>query len=95
VQPSSEEIAHLEHLCAELNRRGFDAHLVSKGSRLYLKVANLNMPEINGSVFCRPAEDDSGCFWWWPWQRPIGSVDDLDAVMGKIAVVQWSVEGQM
>jgi hypothetical protein len=43
-------------------------------------------------VLCRPAEDGSWCFWW-PWQQPIGSVDDIEAVSSKIIGVLRSVEG--
>ncbi len=41
---------------------------------------------------CRPAEDGSWCFWW-PWQQPIGSTDDLAVVASKIMTVLRSVEG--
>lgn len=93
MQPCSEEVEHLERLRAELKRRGLGAQLVTKGKEPYLKVANSDTPELNERVFCRPAEDHSVCFWW-PWRQPIGSVDDLDVVVGKIAAVLRSVQGQ-
>ena len=93
MQPCSEEVGHLERLRAELNRHGLGAELVTKGKRSYIKVANVDTPELNERVFCRPAEDHGVCFWW-PWRQPIGSVDDLDAVVGKIAAVLRSVQGQ-
>lgn len=93
MQHCSEEIAHLERLRAELNRHGLDAQLVTKGKRACLMVANADIPEINERVLCQSAEDHAACFWW-PWQQPIGSVDDLDAVAGKIAVVLRTVQGQ-
>ena len=93
MQPVSEEVEYLGRLRAELNRHGLAAELVTKGKRSYLKVANMDTPKLNERVFCRPAEDHRVCFWW-PWRQPIGSVDDLDAVVGKIAAVLRSVEGQ-
>jgi len=93
MQPRSEEVEHLERLRAELNRHGLDAQLVTKGKRSHLKVANADTPEINERVFCQLAEDHTACFWW-PWRQPIGAVDDLDAVVGKIAAVLRSVQGQ-
>lgn len=88
-----EEVIHLERLQAELSKHDLDAKLITKGSRSYLKIANQVTPELNERVLCWPADDQSLCFWW-PWGQPIGSVDDLDTVIGKIAAVLRSVEGQ-
>lgn len=93
MQPCIDEAEHLERLRAELIRHGLGAELFTKGKRCYLKVANVDTPELNEKVFCRPAEDHSVCFWW-PWRQPIGPADDLDAVVGKIAAVLRSVQGQ-
>lgn len=93
MQPRSQEVTQLERLCDELNRFGLHAQLVAKRGRSYLKVANQVTPELNERVFCRAAEDQALCFWW-PWGQPIGSVDDMEAVIGKIAAVLRSVEGQ-
>jgi hypothetical protein len=92
VQRSSEEITHLVRLAAELTRLGLDAQAVTRGIRPHVKAANPDTPELNERVFCRPAEDHSLCFWW-PWQQPIGPVDDLHTVASKIAAVLRSVEG--
>jgi hypothetical protein len=46
---------------------------------------------LNERIHCQQAADDSWCFWW-PWRQPIGSVDDLDSVAGKITAVLRTVE---
>lgn len=94
MQSRSEEVAQLECLRDELNRHGLNARLVTRRNRPHLKVANQAMPELNERVLCRPGEDHGLCFWW-PWGQPIGPVDDLDAVVGKIAAVLRPVEGQL
>jgi len=93
VQQSSEEVAHLQRLAAELIGRGLDAQVVTRGARPCLNVANPDAPDLNERVLCHPAEDQSPCFWW-PWQQPIGSVDDLETVAGKAAAVLRSVEAE-
>lgn len=93
MQQCSEEVTHLERLRAELTRHGLHAQLVTRSSGPCLMVANPDTPELNERVFCRPAQDHGLCFWW-PWQQPIGSIDDLETVAGKIAAVLRSVEGQ-
>jgi excisionase family DNA binding protein len=45
----------------------------------------------NERVLCHPADDGRWCFWW-PWRQPVGSVDDLDAVIRKIVTVLRTVE---
>lgn len=93
MQSDTEQVTHLERLRAELNQHGLDAQLVIKGARSYLQVANGDTPALSERVFCRAAEGHSLCFWW-SWQQPIGSVDDLEAVVSKIVTVLRSVEGQ-
>ncbi len=81
---------HLRRLAQALTARDFPAELVS--DRPYLEVVNPDTPQLHERVFCRQAADGSWCYWW-PWRQPIGSVDDLDAVAGKITAVLRSVEG--
>jgi hypothetical protein len=91
-QQPDEEVTHLERLAAELARHGLDAQVITENRQPLLKVANPDTPELNERVLCRRAEDQSPCFWW-PWQQPIGSADDLETVAGKITAVLRSVEG--
>lgn len=94
MQSSSEALTHLERLQVELTRHGLNARLITRRNRSYLKVANQAVtPELNERVFCWSADNQTLCFWW-PWRQPIGSVDDLDAVVGKIAAVLRTVEEQ-
>lgn len=93
MQEPNEEVTHLESLAAELNRRGLNARVVARGARPYVMAANPDTPELNERVQCRRADDESLCFWW-PWRQPIGSVDDLETVAGKITAVLRSVESQ-
>jgi hypothetical protein len=92
VQEPNEIITHLESLATALTQRGLDARVV-RGARPYVKAANPDTPELNERVLCRPADDQSLCFWW-PWRQPIGSVDDLETVADKITAVLRSVESQ-
>jgi hypothetical protein len=92
VEHDSDPVIHLRRLAAELARQGLGVQVVTKGGRPYLRAANPETPELNERVLCRAAEDHSLCFWW-PWQQPIGSADDLETVVGKIAAVLRSVEG--
>ncbi len=89
----SEEVAHLEHLAGELNRRGLSAEVITSGRRPCVKVANPDTPQLNERVFCDRGNDEAWAYWW-PWRQPIGSVDDLETVIGRIAVVLRSVEGR-
>lgn len=82
---------YLRRLAAELTKREFTAELVGS-KRIHLKVANPDTPQLNERVLCDQAGDGSWCYWW-PWRQPIGSVDDLEAVVGKITAVLRSVEG--
>jgi len=88
----SQQLAHLRRLSDELSSRDFASSLVGTARQPCIKVANPATPELNERVLCRPAEDGSWCFWW-PWQQPIGSVDDIEAVSSKIIGVLRSVEG--
>jgi hypothetical protein len=92
VEICTEKLTYLERLADELARREFTAEVVIKGTKSYLKVANASTPKLKGQVLCQQGEDGSWAFWW-PWQQPIGPVDDLDAVVAKIASVLRSVEG--
>ena len=89
---TDEQDEHLERLADELGKRQFSARLVSRRSAHYLVVANPDYPDLNERIQCQQAADDSWCFWW-PWRQPIGSVDDLDSVAGKITAVLRTVEG--
>ncbi len=93
METRAEKLAHLERLADELARGEFTAHVVIKGIKSYLKVANASVPKLNSQVLCLRAEDGSWAFWW-PWQQPIGAVDDLETVVGKITAVLRSVEEQ-
>jgi hypothetical protein len=46
---------------------------------------------LNERVLCEQAPNDSWAFWW-PWKQPIGSVDELNTVMDKLAAVLKSVD---
>lgn len=88
-----EELTHLKRLGEALISQGFTAQLAgSNTTRPYLKVANGETPRLNGCVQAAQAADGSWCYWW-PWRQPIGAVDDLETVIGKIASVLRSVEG--
>jgi hypothetical protein len=87
-----EALAHLERLAEALSTAGqFTAELV-KAAKPYLEVANATTPRLNERVRCGPAGDGSWVFWW-PWHQPIGPVDDLPAVTGKITAVLRAAGG--
>ena len=88
----TEQLAHLERLADDLKHHGFKAELASKVRTPFLRVANAETSTLNERVLCHQAGDDSWVFWW-PWRQPIGSVDDLEMVVGKIAAVLRSVGG--
>lgn len=94
MEPENQEQgrAYLERLAGELSRREFTAELVTRKSPPHLMVANRDNPGLSERVLCYSAEDGSWQFWW-PWRQPIGSVDDLETVTGKITVVLRSVKG--
>lgn len=83
---------HLERLAAELTKREFVVQLLVQKGQSRLKVANAEHEALNEQVLCYPADDDNWCFWW-PWQQPIGSVEELAAVVSKIMTVLRPVEG--
>jgi len=92
VEQQSAELAHLEALAAALVRVGLDAQVISERGRPYVMAASPGTGELRERVLCRAAADSSLCFWW-PWQQPIGSVDDLQAAAVKIMTVLRPVEG--
>lgn len=92
MEVREQQLVHLERLAGELQSHGFAVEPAVKVSKPYLKVANASTPQLNERVQCERSEDGSWSFWW-PWQQPIGSVDDLDTVIGKIAAVLRSVAG--
>jgi hypothetical protein len=91
VTTTDEQHEHLKRLADELSKRQFTARLVSRGNSQYLVVANPDYLDLNERIQCQQAADESWCFWW-PWRQPIGSVDDLDSVAGKITAVLRTVE---
>lgn len=91
MEERKQRLAHLERLAEVLTDRGFLTELAGKISKPYLTVANADTPSLNERVQCQPADDGSWSYWW-PWKQPIGTVDDLDAVVEKIAAVLRSVE---
>jgi hypothetical protein len=88
-----EQLAHLERLAGELSKRGLTAELGGGIRHPSLRAANPDIPRLSERVLCDRAEDGSWCYWW-PWRQPIGSVDDLELAVTKIAAVLRSVEGQ-
>ena len=83
---------YLERLADELTKREFVVQLHVQKGQSRLKVANPENEALNEQVLCYPAEDASWCFWW-PWQQPIGCVDELATVVSKIMTVLRPVEG--
>jgi hypothetical protein len=92
VAHREKQVTHLERLAEQLNGQGFTAELVGTVSKPYLRIANADTPTLNERVLCYQMDDESWVFWW-PWKQPIGLVDDLELVVGKIAAVLRSVEG--
>ena len=82
----------LSRLADELRRWQYNARFGGSGSGQYLLVKNPHHRDLNERVHCRTAADGTWCFWW-PWRQPIGSVDDLETVAGKIMAVLRTVEG--
>jgi hypothetical protein len=85
-------ITCLERLASELTKRGFSANVTVTGNRPHLQVINPDSPTLSERVYCQTAADDSWCLWW-PWRQPIGCIDDLELVAGKIMTVLRSVQG--
>jgi hypothetical protein len=92
VTATNEQREHLGRLAGELSKWQFTARLEGRGSDQYLIVENPDHRDLNERVHCYPAEDRTWCFWW-PWRQPIGSVDDVETVVGKIMAVLRTVEG--
>jgi hypothetical protein len=92
VTAADEQHEHLDRLADELRKRQFIARIEDQRSGPYLVVENADHRELNERILCQPAEDGAWCFWW-PWRQPIGSVDDLESVVGKITAVLRTVEG--
>jgi hypothetical protein len=86
-------LTHLEQLAAKLTVNGLSAELVGKISKPYLNVALADAPNQTERVLCQQ-DDDGSWSYWWPWEQSIGSVDDLDLVMSRIALVLRSVEAE-
>lgn len=93
MKTNPEKLAHLERLRDVLAGQGFVVEVVSFNTKPYLTVANAQTPQLNERVLCEQDADGSWCYWW-PWRRPIGSVDELETVTGKIASVLRPVEGE-
>jgi hypothetical protein len=92
VTAPTEQHEYLSRLVGELRRWQFTARFEGSGSDQYLLVENTDHRDLNERILCYPAADGAWCFWW-PWYQPIGSVDDLEAVVGKIMAVLRTVEG--
>ncbi len=90
MQQTTDELRHLESLAAALTRSGLTAQLVTSGRRPHVQAANPGTPQLTERVLCRQASDGRWRYWW-PWRQPIGPVEDLDTVVGKITAVLRSV----
>ncbi len=93
MEAREEQLAHLERLAQALDPGMFTADVVGVISRPHLKVASAGDPALNERIYCEQADDGSWVFRW-PWRQPIGAVDDLDTVTGKIAEVLRPVVGE-
>ena len=82
---------HLARLAEKLTRSGLLAELVDDSAQPYLNVSLSSAPGHAERVLCQPTEADSW-WYWWPWNQPIGSVDDIDLVMSRIALKLRSLE---
>lgn len=87
----NDQYVYLRRLADELSKWQFIVRLEGRGSDKYLVVENPDFKDLNERVLCQAAADGAWCFWW-PWRQPIGSVDDLETVVGKIAAVLRTVE---
>lgn len=92
MKEHDKQLAHLRRLAEGLSHRGFAANITQGAASVSLRVANPDTPALNERVLCRPADDGSWWFWW-TWRQPIGSVDEQEVVIRKIATVLRSVEG--
>jgi DNA/RNA-binding domain of Phe-tRNA-synthetase-like protein len=85
------QLAYLRLLSDGLRKQEFEAKIVHRGGRSHLQVTNPQMTKLTEEVLCQPADDGTWCFWW-PWRQSLGTVEDIDAVVGKIMTVLRSVE---
>jgi hypothetical protein len=92
MEQREEQLGHLQRLADELSRRRFQAVVVTRDARPYVRVTNPESTDLTECVLCQRADDGTWCFWW-PWRQPIGSVDDVETVVTKIMAVLRSVEG--
>jgi hypothetical protein len=92
MEVPEEQLAHLKRLAAALHQQSCTAEVVRAASGPYLMVASTSDPTLNERVHCRRAGDGSWVFEW-PWRQPIGPVDGLETVAGKIAEVLRPVVG--
>lgn len=81
---------HLERLAEALRERGLLADVADRTTAPLLTVANAEVPSLNQEVLCQKNADT--WWYWWPWKKPIGPVEDLDVVAERIAAVLRSVE---
>jgi hypothetical protein len=84
---------HLARLAEKLTASGVPAELVGDIAKPYLNVAVAEAPNQTERVLCQPTEADLW-WYWWPWNQPIGSVDDIDLVMSRIVLVLRSLEAE-
>ena len=89
---TNDQHEYLGRLADELRKWHFSVRFGGSGSAHYLMVENPDYRDLNERVLCRPADDGTWCFWR-PWRQPIGSVEDLETVTGKIMAVLRTVEG--
>ncbi len=92
-QQREQALSHLQRLADELTRQNFQAEVITRDSRPYVRVTNPESSELTERVLCQRADDGTWCFWW-SWQHPVGSVDDVDTAARRIMMVLRSVEGQ-
>jgi hypothetical protein len=91
MEARAQALTHLSQLADKLADYGFTAELVGQIAKPYLKVANATTPGLGERVLCQPTDDGFWSFWW-PWNQPIGCVDDLELVVGRITLVLRSLE---
>ena len=78
----STDTAALESLGAELNARGFDAHLVTPGGKQpWLAVRNPRAEVMSEDVMAQ------GGWFWWPWADRIAPATDVPAAAARVATV--------
>jgi hypothetical protein len=76
----------LDDLAAELDRRGFSAHVLAANGKLRVSVQNRLISQLAEKVYAAP--DGDGAWWlWWPWEDKIAPIDDVGKAAFKIAHV--------